>query len=51
MFKQFIHQVDGADFWMIASLVIFLTFFIGVSIYLLTANKNKLRSSSEIPLK
>lgn len=51
MFKQFVQQVQGADFWMISSLVIFMTFFAGVSIYLLTADKKKLKDSSEIPLK
>jgi cbb3-type cytochrome oxidase subunit 3 len=50
MFKQFIQYVPGADGFMIASLAVFLGFFIAVGIYLLTADKGKMDDMAQMPL-
>jgi hypothetical protein len=49
MFKQFVQYVPGADFFMIASLGVFILFFVGVAIYLLTVDKKKMDRMSQMP--
>lgn len=51
MFKQFVQDIGGTDAYMVASLIIFVTFFIGVGIWLIKADKSHLKEASEIPLK
>lgn len=51
MFKQFVQDIGGTDAYMVASLIIFVTFFVGVGIWLVKADKNHLKELSEIPLK
>lgn len=50
MFKQFIQNIPGADAFMILSLAVFILFFIGVGIYLFTADKKKLDQMAQLPL-
>lgn len=50
MFKQFLQHVPGADWFMIASLGVFILFFIGVALYLLTADKKKMEDMAAMPL-
>ena len=49
MFKQFLQYVPGADLFMIASLAVFLIFFIGVVAYLLTGNKKRFEEMANLP--
>lgn len=51
MFKQFLQHVPGADWFMIASLAVFILFFIGVGLYLLTADRSKMDEMARLPLK
>jgi cbb3-type cytochrome oxidase subunit 3 len=50
MFKQFLKVVEGADFYMITSLLIFFIFFILVGLYLLLLKKNHVKYMSNLPL-
>lgn len=50
MFKQFIDKVDGADLYMITSFLIFMAFFILVSIYLFIMDKGYLNKMQNLPL-
>ncbi|MFN4146373.1 MAG: hypothetical protein ACK4GN_11160 [Runella sp.] len=50
MFKQFIQNVAGADVPMITSMLIFIIFFVAVTIYLIIADKTYLKRMSELPL-
>lgn len=50
MFKQFINQVDGADVYLITTLILFVVTFLFIIFYLLTASKNHFREVSEVPL-
>lgn len=50
MFKQFLDQADGHQGYMIASLAIFLGFFILVAILLLVMKKDTVNYMSNLPL-
>jgi hypothetical protein len=50
MFKQFVDQVEGADHYMIASLLIFFIFFVTISLLLIKMNKTHISYMSELPL-
>lgn len=50
MFKQFLKVVEGADFYMVTSFLIFLVFFIAVTIWLLRADKDYIERSKRVPL-
>jgi cbb3-type cytochrome oxidase subunit 3 len=50
MFKQFLQHIPGADVYMIASLALFLVFFLAVGWYLITADKTKMDEMAQIPL-
>ncbi|NBA73960.1 hypothetical protein GOQ04_00260 [Emticicia sp. ODNR4P] len=50
MFKQFIDKVDGADIYMITSFLIFMAFFVLVSIYLFIMDKSYLNKMQNLPL-
>lgn len=49
MFKQ-IKDLAGGEFYLILSLLIFMTFFVLVSIYLLKMNKQHILEMSELPI-
>jgi hypothetical protein len=50
MFKQFIDKVEGADTFMITSFIIFMAFFVAVSLYLFVMDKNYLTKMQNLPL-
>ncbi|WP_026994988.1 hypothetical protein [Flectobacillus major] len=50
MFKQFIDKVEGADTFMITSFIIFMAFFVVVSLYLFVMDKNYLTKMQNLPL-
>lgn len=50
MFKQFIDKLQGADVYMCASFITFFVFFIAVAIWLVFADKDKLKVLGNLPL-
>ncbi|MDX5319489.1 MAG: hypothetical protein LPK45_00375 [Bacteroidota bacterium] len=50
MFKQFLSGVEGMDQYLITSMIIFLLFFTGVLIYVMTMKKEEVNVLSNIPL-
>lgn len=50
MFKQFLKVVEGADFYMVTSFLIFLLFFIAVSVWLLKVDKGYIERAKQVPL-
>ncbi len=50
MFSQFISQADGPQVYLITSLLIFLAFFIIVTILLFSMRKNHINYMSDMPL-
>lgn len=50
MFKQFLKVVEGADFFLITSFLIFLVFFILVTIWLLKVDKSYIERAKQVPL-
>ncbi|MEO8885141.1 MAG: hypothetical protein ABI367_03700 [Mucilaginibacter sp.] len=50
MFKQFTENIAGNDVYLIASLGIFLVFFIVVTIMLIRLNKQHVSHMSDLPL-
>lgn len=50
MFKQMLHDVAGADIFMVSSFLIFLVFFIAVTVGLFTSNKETMKEISRIPI-
>jgi cbb3-type cytochrome oxidase subunit 3 len=51
MFKQFLDQATGNQFYLLTSLGIFMLFFIIVGIMLITMKKEEVKYMSELPLK
>jgi cytochrome c oxidase cbb3-type subunit IV len=50
MFKHYFESMDGLDIYPIFSLLVFLIFFISVSVWCIKADKNYLKKMEEIPL-
>ena len=50
MFKQFIGSIPGADYFMVTSFLMFMTFFILVGVYLLLADKEEMKIMDNKPL-
>lgn len=50
MFKQFLKVVEGADFYMVTSFLIFLLFFIAVSVWLMRVDNDYIERSKRVPL-
>lgn len=48
--RQFLNGVQGVDIYLIISLLIFFTFFIGMLVWLITAKKDKIQQIKNIPL-
>lgn len=48
--RQFLNGVQGVDIYLIISLLIFFTFFIGMLVWLITAKKDKMQQIKNIPL-
>jgi cytochrome c oxidase cbb3-type subunit IV len=50
MYKYIITGIDGAQYFGLISLVIFTVFFIGLLIWVFTANKSYIQHMSDLPL-
>ena len=50
MFKDFIHQQEGVQWYAIISLLIFVLFFVGVSVYAFFYTKSYIEEVSALPL-
>ncbi|MBO9637390.1 hypothetical protein [Siphonobacter aquaeclarae] len=50
MFRNLITQLQGADLYMISSLLIFVLFFAAMGLYVLLADKKHLNRMSAMPL-
>lgn len=50
MFKQFIHEVAGADVYLMASMLTFFFFFVLVGVYLVVVSRRHLDAMRDLPL-
>jgi len=50
MINKMLGKLEGADVWMVLSLLIFVLFFIAVCIYLVRMNKTHIETMSNLPL-
>jgi len=48
--RQFLNGVEGVDIYLITSLLIFFTFFVGMLIWLVRVNKTYIQEAKNIPL-
>lgn len=49
MLSQMLDRIEGADVFVILSLLIFLLMFVGASLYVWKADKNHITKMSELP--
>ena len=47
--RQFLNGIQGVDIYLIISLLIFFTFFVGMLIWLVRANKTYIQEAKNIP--
>ncbi|GAB4132628.1 MAG: hypothetical protein OHK0045_24540 [Raineya sp.] len=47
--RQFLNGIQGVDIYLIISLLIFFTFFVGMLVWLLRANKAYIQEAKHIP--
>lgn len=47
--RQFLNDVQGVDIYLIISLLIFFTFFVGMLIWLVRVNKKYIQEAKNIP--
>jgi flagellar biogenesis protein FliO len=50
MFKEVLQSIEGIEFYTIVSMIIFILFFIGMTIWLLKVDKKYIKLMSELPL-
>lgn len=50
MFKEVLQSIEGIEFYTIVSMIIFILFFIGMTIWLFTIDKKYIKQMSELPL-
>lgn len=50
MFSELLDKVEGADLWMVASLAIFLAFFVGVTVFVFYVKKDHIQKMKNLPL-
>ena len=50
MFKHYFQQVENVAVWPIVSLIIFVTFFIGLLIWVLRVDKKYIQDMSNLPM-
>jgi len=50
MFKHYFEQIEGIEIYPIISLIIFLTFFIGLLIWVFKVDKKYIKKMKELPL-
>ena len=49
MINKLLGHVNGADFWLVTSLLIFVVFFVGMAIHLITMRKTRVEELKNIP--
>jgi cbb3-type cytochrome oxidase subunit 3 len=50
MFKEVLQSIEGVEFYTIVSMIIFILFFIGMTIWLFKLDKKYIKDMSELPL-
>ena len=50
MFKHYFEQVNNVEIWPIISLIIFVTFFIGLLIWVMKVDKKYIEEMSDMPI-
>jgi len=50
MFKEVLQSIEGIEFYTIVSMLIFILFFVGMTIWLLKVDKKYIKTMSELPL-
>ncbi|CAN5480080.1 cbb3-type cytochrome c oxidase subunit 3 [soil metagenome] len=50
MFNEVLQSIDGISIYPIFSLLIFFVFFLGLTIWVIKADKNYLKKMSELPI-
>lgn len=50
MFKHYFEQVNNVEIWPIISLIIFITFFIGLLIWVVKVDKKYINDMSNLPM-
>jgi len=51
MFKEVLQSIEGIEFYTIVSMIIFILFFIGMTIWLFKVDKKYIETMSKLPLK
>ena len=51
MFKEVLQSIEGIEFYTIVSMIIFILFFVGMTIWLFKVDKKYIKQMSELPLK
>ena len=50
MFKDVLQSINGVEFYTIVAMMIFILFFIGITIWLFKVDKKYIKDMSELPL-
>jgi len=50
MFKEVLQSIEDVEFYTIVSMVIFILFFVGMTIWLFKVDKKYIKTMSELPL-
>jgi cytochrome c oxidase cbb3-type subunit 4 len=50
MFKEVLQSIEGIEFYTIVSMIIFILFFIGMTLWLFKVDKKYIKTMSELPL-
>ena len=50
MFKEVLQSIEGVEFYTIVSMLIFILFFIGMTIWLFKVDRKYIKTMSELPL-
>ncbi len=50
MFKEVLQSIEGIEIYTIISMIIFILFFIGMTIWLFKVDKRYIKTMSELPL-
>lgn len=49
MFKEVLQSIEGIEFYTIVSMIIFILFFVGMTIWLFKVDKKYIKQMSELP--
>jgi len=50
MFKEVLQSIEGIEFYTIVSMIIFILFFFGMTLWLFKVDKKYIKQMSELPL-